>query len=276
MDAATSPFATSRKAGAASTGIPEWNEAFLSKPCTEEPAVRRAVSHFVSTDTGVSVLEHRPVRVYKGRGSKFRHDQCTPSPPGRSSHGDFAPRCPSPVGCWWCRLCTRRTDCFGRRTLRLSWLRHRGCGSRTRRSRRASAPTAQSVVRPSSTPSTARSSISKVIRAARTTGDSLPEGCRNLPASRQSRTPTQVLHRAPGAAEWEVWDLDRAMDRVARAGQEDARRDVRRGRPTARSSIRHTGIFSLGGATLDNECNHIQQKLMRGLGIVAIENQARI
>jgi formate dehydrogenase major subunit len=35
-------------------------------------------------------------------------------------------------------------------------------------------------------------------------------------------------------------------------------------------------IFSLGGATLDNEWNHVQQKLMRGLGIVAIENQARI
>jgi formate dehydrogenase major subunit len=37
-----------------------------------------------------------------------------------------------------------------------------------------------------------------------------------------------------------------------------------------------TAIFSLGGATLDIEWNHIHQKLMRGLGIVAIENQARI
>jgi formate dehydrogenase major subunit len=37
-----------------------------------------------------------------------------------------------------------------------------------------------------------------------------------------------------------------------------------------------TAIFSLGGATLDNEWNHMQQKLLRGLGIVAIENQARI
>src|SRR2546425_12630193 len=27
--------------------------------------------------------------------------------------------------------------------------------------------------------------------------------------------PTKVLHRAPGATEWEVWDLDRAIDRVA-------------------------------------------------------------
>jgi formate dehydrogenase major subunit len=37
-----------------------------------------------------------------------------------------------------------------------------------------------------------------------------------------------------------------------------------------------TGIFSLGGATLDIEFNHIHQKLLRGLGIVPIENQARI
>jgi formate dehydrogenase major subunit len=37
-----------------------------------------------------------------------------------------------------------------------------------------------------------------------------------------------------------------------------------------------TAIFSLGGATLDNEWNHIHQKLLRGLGIVPIENQARI
>jgi formate dehydrogenase major subunit len=27
---------------------------------------------------------------------------------------------------------------------------------------------------------------------------------------------------------------------------------------------------------MDNEWNHVQQKLMRGLGVVPIENQARI
>jgi formate dehydrogenase major subunit len=46
--------------------------------------------------------------------------------------------------------------------------------------------------------------------------------------------------------------------------------------PNGRSVNATTGIFSLGGATLDIEWNHIHQKLMRGLGIVAIENQARI
>lgn len=43
------------------------------------------------------------------------------------------------------------------------------------------------------------------------------------------------------------------------------------------TAVNHTtSIFSLGGAILDNEWNHLQQKLMRGLGVVAIENQARI
>ena len=88
--------------------------------------------------------------------------------------------------------------------------------------------------------------------------------------------PIQVLHRAPGAADWEVWDLNRAMDRVAELVKKT--RDE-----TFVETLQHgkvanctTAIFSLGGATLDIEWNQIQQKLMRGLGIVAIENQARI
>ena len=41
--------------------------------------------------------------------------------------------------------------------------------------------------------------------------------------------------------------------------------------------VNHTlAIASLGGATMDNEWNYVQAKLMRALGVVAIENQARI
>jgi len=88
--------------------------------------------------------------------------------------------------------------------------------------------------------------------------------------------PTQVLHRAPGATEWEVWDLERAMDRVAELSKK-TRDETFVGRlPNGKLVNSTTAIFSLGGATLDNEWNHIQQKLMRGLGIVPIENQARI
>jgi formate dehydrogenase major subunit len=87
---------------------------------------------------------------------------------------------------------------------------------------------------------------------------------------------TRVLHRAPGATEWEVWGLERAMDRVAELVRK-ARDETFLERLENGKRINMTpAIFSLGGATLDNEWNHIHQKLMRGLGIVAIENQARI
>ena len=88
--------------------------------------------------------------------------------------------------------------------------------------------------------------------------------------------PTQVLHRAPGATAWEVWDLERAMGRVAELVKK-TRDETFIERLESGTRVNMTpAIFSLGGATLDNEWNHIQQKLMRGLGIVAIENQARI
>jgi formate dehydrogenase major subunit len=88
--------------------------------------------------------------------------------------------------------------------------------------------------------------------------------------------PTQVLHRSPGATQWEVWDLERAMDRVAELVAKTRDETFIERLPDGRVINMTPAVFSLGGATLDNEWNHIQQKLMRGLGVVAIENQARI
>jgi formate dehydrogenase major subunit len=88
--------------------------------------------------------------------------------------------------------------------------------------------------------------------------------------------PTQVLHRAPGAAGWEVWDLERAMDRVAELVKKTRDETFIERLPDGKVVNMTPALFSLGGATLDNEWNHLQQKLMRGLGVVAIENQARI
>src|SRR5437867_964957 len=88
--------------------------------------------------------------------------------------------------------------------------------------------------------------------------------------------PTKVLHRAPGATDWEVWDLDRAVSRVAELVKKTRDETFVERLDNGKLVNVTTSIFSLGGATLDNEWNHIQQKLLRGLGIVAIENQARI
>jgi formate dehydrogenase major subunit len=88
--------------------------------------------------------------------------------------------------------------------------------------------------------------------------------------------PTKVLHRAPGATDWEVWDLERAVSRVAELVKTTRDETFVERLENGTLVNATTAIFSLGGATLDCEWNHVQQKLMRGLGVVAIENQARI
>ena len=79
-----------------------------------------------------------------------------------------------------------------------------------------------------------------------------------------------------GAATTAQWDLDRAMDRVAELIQKTRDETFLERDPNGKTLMMTPSIFSLGGALLDDEWNHAHQKLMRGLGIVAIENQARI
>jgi formate dehydrogenase major subunit len=87
---------------------------------------------------------------------------------------------------------------------------------------------------------------------------------------------TKVLHRKPGATDWQEVELDWAMDRIAQLVKKTRDETFVERLEDGTLVNQTTAIFSLGGATLDNEWNHLQQKLMRGLGIVAIENQARI
>jgi formate dehydrogenase major subunit len=107
-------------------------------------------------------------------------------------------------------------------------------------------------------------------------GTLCPKGAATFQLHVNPNRPTQVLHRAPGAADWEIWDLDRAMDRVAELVKKSRDETFIERLPSGKLVNMTPAIFSLGGATLDIEWNHLQQKLMRGLGIVAIENQARI
>jgi formate dehydrogenase major subunit len=107
-------------------------------------------------------------------------------------------------------------------------------------------------------------------------GTLCPKGAAIFQLHRNPNRPTKVLHRAPGAREWEVWPLGRAMDRVAELVKDTRDRSFVERLPNGDLVNSTTAIFALGGATLDNEFNHLAQKLMRGLGVVPIENQARI
>jgi formate dehydrogenase major subunit len=107
-------------------------------------------------------------------------------------------------------------------------------------------------------------------------GTLCPKGAAIFQLHVNPNRPTQVLHRAAGATDWEVWDLEKAMDRVAELVKKTRDETFIEKLENGKLVKSTTAIFSLGGATLDNEWNHIQQKLLRGLGIVPIENQARI
>jgi len=107
-------------------------------------------------------------------------------------------------------------------------------------------------------------------------GTLCPKGAATFQLHVNPNRPTKVLHRAPGATDWEEWDPDRALARVAELVKKTRDETFIERLPNGKLVNMTTAIFSLGGATLDIEWNHIQQKLMRGLGVVAIENQARI
>jgi formate dehydrogenase major subunit len=88
---------------------------------------------------------------------------------------------------------------------------------------------------------------------------------------------TQVLYRAPYSDHWETKSIDWALDTIA--ARVKATRDAEKRRPDAtdRSRMAIRTIGTLGGATIDNEENYLIKKLFGGgLGVVSIENQARI
>ena len=87
---------------------------------------------------------------------------------------------------------------------------------------------------------------------------------------------TKIRYRPPYATEWQELDLDTAMQMVADRVL-DARDKGWQQFDADRNTLRRTmGIASLGGATLDNEENYLIKKLYTALGIVCVENQARI
>jgi len=66
--------------------------------------------------------------------------------------------------------------------------------------------------------------------------------------------------------------MDMIADRVIETRAATWQAETEDGNPANRT----LGIGNLGGATLDNEENYLIKKLMTALGVVQVENQARI
>ena len=89
---------------------------------------------------------------------------------------------------------------------------------------------------------------------------------------------TKVKYRAPYSDKWEEKPLDWAMERIAQLVKK-TRDETFQEYSTKYTDLpvnRTEAIAHLGGATLDNEENYLILKLFRNLGMVHIENQARI
>ena len=87
---------------------------------------------------------------------------------------------------------------------------------------------------------------------------------------------TNPLYRPPYGTKWEEVSWDFALDKIARRIKETRDKTFETTNDKNRIVNRTMGIASLGSAALDNEECYIYQKLLRGLGLVYVEHQARI
>ena len=85
-----------------------------------------------------------------------------------------------------------------------------------------------------------------------------------------------VKYRAPYSRSWRQIPLDEAMDMIADRVISTRAQHWQGSDDQNRVTNRTMAIGSFGGATLDNEENYLIKKLFTSLGIVQIENQARI
>jgi formate dehydrogenase major subunit len=108
-------------------------------------------------------------------------------------------------------------------------------------------------------------------------GKLCPKGAATFQYTINSSRLTKVLYRAPYSDHWEVKSLDWAMEQIAQRVKKTRDETFVERLPDGREVNQTLGIASLGGATLDVEENYLIKKLFSGgLGIVAMDNQARI
>ncbi len=103
-----------------------------------------------------------------------------------------------------------------------------------------------------------------------------PEGASLYHLANNENRLRKVLYRAPGAAAFVERDWDWAIREIARRIK--STRDASFTPTNANGQVvnRTTAIASVGSAALDNEECWLLQKLLRSLGLVYIEHQARI
>jgi anaerobic selenocysteine-containing dehydrogenase len=101
------------------------------------------------------------------------------------------------------------------------------------------------------------------------------KGASGIQVVNNSRRLQKVLYRGPGGKAWEEKSWDWALQRIA-ARVKETRDKTFQTSVDGRVVNRTEAMACLGGSALDNEEAYALVKLMRSLGLVYIEHQARL
>ena len=92
-------------------------------------------------------------------------------------------------------------------------------------------------------------------------------------------SPTRVLHpqvRRPGSNEWEPISWDDALDRIARLMKDDRDANFIPRNEDGETVNRWISTGFLAASAASNETGYITHKVVRALGMIAFDNQARV
>jgi formate dehydrogenase major subunit len=107
-------------------------------------------------------------------------------------------------------------------------------------------------------------------------GTLCPKGATAMELAISKRRIQSPLYRAPGAGEFKQVSWDFVLDKLARKIK-DARDRTFVAKDDDGNVVNRTeGLAFAGGAAFSNEEGYVATKLMRGLGLVYVEQQARV
>ena len=87
---------------------------------------------------------------------------------------------------------------------------------------------------------------------------------------------TQPQYRAPGAADWQAISWDEALDRIAKLMKADRDANFIARNADGLTVNRWVTTGMLAASASSNEAGYVTHKIIRSLGILAFDNQARV
>lgn len=103
-----------------------------------------------------------------------------------------------------------------------------------------------------------------------------PKGATAMQLAMSARRVEKPLYRAPGSDKWQEIGWDQMLDRLAQRIKESRDATFVTQDANGNTVNRCEGIAFAGGAAFSSEEGYLAAKLMRSLGVIFIEQQARV